>query len=421
VEQANKIIVIGAGAAGLLAAGRAAQLGASVLVIEKMRQPGRKLLLTGKGRCNITNDAPEPEFYKHIFPRPKFLKHAFGEFFKDDIIHLLNSHGTATVVERGSRIFPTSDKSFDVLKALMAWIGKLPVEFLFETTAREILIENGSVSAVKVFSGNKTEIIPCDKIILCTGGKSYPGTGSTGDGYRFAKQLGHKVVEQLPALVGLETSGHLAPALAGLKLKNCNAVVWSNGKKIAEEFGEIYIEEYGLDGPAILTLSRKVIEELRNGSKIEISIDLKPALNEEKLDARLIRDIEAEGKKQVETLMRSWMPMQLIPVFLSELKLDGKKLVNQLTGKERRAIMLLLKNLRFEISGDRGFDEAIITAGGIDTTEIDGKTMESKLVKNLYFAGEVIDLDANTGGYNLQIAFSTGWLAGQASMVKKND
>lgn len=418
MEKTNKIIVIGAGAAGLLAAGRAAQLGAFVQVIEKMRQPGRKLLITGKGRCNITNDAPEPEFYKHIFPRPKFLKHAFGEFFTDDIIHLLNSHGTATVAERGGRIFPASDKSSDVLKALMAWIGKLPVEFMYEATAKEILVENGSVSAVKVFRGNKTEIIPCNKIILCTGGKSYPGTGSTGDGYRMAQKLGHSVVEPRPALVGLETSTRPAPALAALKLKNCNAVIWSNGKKIAEEFGEIYIEEYGLDGPAILTLSRKVVEELRNGSKVQISIDLKPALNEEKLDARLIRDIESEGKKQVETLMRSWMPMQLIPIFLSGLKIDGRKPAHQLTGKERRAIMLLLKNFRFDVSGDRGFEEAIITAGGIDTSEIDGKTMESKLVKNLFFAGEIIDLDANTGGYNLQIAFSTGWLAGESCAGK---
>jgi predicted Rossmann fold flavoprotein len=240
---------------------------------------------------------------------------------------------------------------------------------------------------------------------------SYPGTGSTGDGYAMARDAGHSVSKLRPALVPLTTSGKLAQRLNGLKLKNINAVLWVNRKKVAEEFGEAYIEDFGLDGPVILTLSRIAVDELAKNSRVEVSIDLKPALNEEKLDARLLRNINANGKKHVETLMREWMPLVLIPVFLQILNIDGHKEAHQLNAKERRSIMLLLKDLRFEVNGHKGFDEAIITAGGVDTSEINGKTMESKLVKGLYFAGEVIDLDANTGGFNLQIAFSTAWLA----------
>lgn len=410
------IIVIGAGASGLVAAGHAAELGGRVLVIEKMKQPGRKLLISGKGRCNISNNSDQEEYFKNIFPRGKFLKHAFGSFFNTDIVKLLNDFNTPTIVERGNRIFPVSGKSVDILNTLFKWIERYPVKFLYETKVVGLVTDNNKIKGVKIQGIEKKKTFECNKVILCTGGMSYPATGSTGDGYAMAKTAGHTISKLRPSLVPLTTSGKMASRLKGLKLKNINAVLWVNGKKAAEEFGEAYIEDFGLDGPVILTLSRMAVDELAKNSHVEISIDLKPALNEEKLDARLLRDINANGKKHIDTLMREWMPLILVPAFLQFLNIDGQREAHRLNSKERRSIMLLLKNLRFEINGHRGFDEAIVTAGGIDIGEINGKTMESKLIKNLYFAGEVIDLDANTGGFNLQIAFSTAWLAAESCM-----
>jgi predicted Rossmann fold flavoprotein len=412
----NLIIVIGAGAAGLVAAGHAAELGGNVLVVEKMKYPGRKLLISGKGRCNVSNAGEQDEYFRNIFPRGKFLKHAFGAFFNNEIVKLLNEQGIPTLVERGNRIFPVSGKSLDVLNALLNWIGKYPVKILYETKAIQLVVADNKIKGVKIQFSGKKKVYECNKVILCAGGMSYPATGSTGDGYTFARSLGHSIEKLRPALVPLTTSGKLASRLKGLKLKNINAVLWVNGKKAAEEFGEAYIEDFGLDGPVILTLSRMVVDELAKNNRVEISIDLKPALNEEKLDARMIRDIESNPKKHVDTLMREWMPIVMVPVFLHILNINGQKEAHLLNSKERRSIMLFLKNLKFEINGHQGFEEAIITAGGIITEEINGRTMESKLIKNLYFAGEVIDLDANTGGYNLQIAFSTAWLAAESCM-----
>jgi predicted Rossmann fold flavoprotein len=412
------VIVIGAGAAGILAAGRAAQLGAKVLLLEKMRQPGRKLLITGKGRCNITHDAPLSEYWKNIFPNGRFLKPAFHAFFKDDILQILHDRGVETTTERGSRVFPVSNDAKEVLTALLDWMGTKNIERVFNARVNELIIEGEKVKGVRAMTDSGNREFYAQSVIIATGGKSYPATGSTGDGYELAKQAGHTITQPQPALVPLVTREDYASKLQGLGLKNINAVVWVNGKKSREEFGELMFAHYGLTGPVILTLSRYVVEELSAGKKVEISIDLKPALDEKKLDARLLRDLDAHGKKQVENIFKLWLPSSLIPVFLEILELDGKKLCNQLGGKERKRILLLMKDFRFTITGHPGFKEAIITAGGVPTTEIQSKTMESKLVKNLFFAGEVIDLDANTGGFNLQIAWSTGWLAGQESTPK---
>jgi len=412
------VIIVGAGVAGLIAAGRAAELGAKVLVIEKMRQAGRKLLITGKGRCNITNMAPISEFIKHIHPNGKFLRSAFSQFFSNDIIQLLNDNGVETVVERGDRVFPVSNQALDVLNAFMQKAKNNRVKFIYETKVEKLLIENQQIKGVEVSRENNFENIYSESVIICTGGKSYPATGSDGDGYKLAKLVGHNIEAPRPSLVPLVTDGETAQKLQGLALKNVTAIVWVNGKKMKEDFGEMLFTHFGLSGPIILTLSRLVVDELQKNNKVEISIDLKPALDEQKLDARLIRDLNENGKKQIENIFKLWLPSKLIPVFLEELKLAPDKECHQISAKERRKILLLMKEFRFKVVGNRSFKEAIITAGGIKTDEIDSKTMQSKIIKNLFFAGEVIDLDAETGGYNLQIAYSTAWVAGQSCFKK---
>jgi predicted Rossmann fold flavoprotein len=410
------VVVVGAGAAGLIAAGRAAELGGKVLLLEKMERAGRKLLITGKGRCNITNDAPQSDFYDHIYPNARFLKHAFSTFFSKDIIGLLNKYGTETVVERGGRVFPVSNSSADVVKALMKWVLENHVEIRYGQHADRLITINGEIKGVLVNGNGKPVNIPCRNLILCTGGSSYPATGSTGDGYRMAKKAGHTIETPRPALVPIETEGDMAQRLMGLSLKNVKAIVWVSGKKLKEEFGEMLFTHFGLTGPIILSLSRFIVDEMIKGHKVEVSVDLKPALDEVKLDNRLLRDLDENGKRKIDNLFRLWLPASLIPVFLKELNINGQKEGHQLEAKERKKILLMMKDLRFRVTGYRPFKEAIITAGGVITEEINSKTMESKLVKNLYFAGEVIDLDADTGGFNLQIAFSTAWLAAQSCM-----
>jgi hypothetical protein len=420
LQKKYDVIVVGAGPAGIIAAGKAAESGAKVLIVEKMRQAGRKLLITGKGRCNITNNATVSEYFKNIFPQGRFLKHAFDRFFNSDIVQLLNEQGVETVVERGERVFPASDSSADVLSGILKWMNRNKVEIVYETRVTQILIEDNKVTGIMVQKFNQDSNISAKNVIICTGGRSYPATGSTGDGYTLAKNLGHTIEEARPSLVPLVTKGTLAADLQGLSLKNVNAMVWVNGKKHKEAFGEMLFAHFGLTGPIILTLSRFVVDEIRKKNKVEISIDLKPALDEQKLDARLVRDLNENGKKQIENVFKLWLPSKLIPVFLQILGIDGNKLCHQMNAKERRSTMLLMKNFRFEVIDFRGFKEAIITAGGISLQEIDSKTMESKLVRNLFFAGEVIDLDANTGGFNLQIAWSTAWLAGESAARKEH-
>lgn len=404
------VIVIGAGPAGLLAAGRAAELGSKVLVLEKMRHEGRKLLITGKGRCNITNNAPIGEFITHVFPNGRFLKSAFSQFFSKDIIDILYKYGVESTLERGGRYFPASNKSADVLKALLKWTKDRNVEIRCGHKVDEILVNEGNVTGVK----SDGKVFTSSQVILATGGKSYAATGSNGEGYELAKKLGHTIEKAIPALVPLETAGNLAQSLQGLNLRNVKAVVWVEGKKMGEAFGEMIFTHFGLSGPIILTLSRIVVKALQNKQKVEISIDLKPALDEQKLDARLIRDLNEHGKKQIGNIFKFWLPSTMVPVFINELKIDAEKECHQVSSLERKQIRNLLKNLRFTITNHRSFKEAIITAGGIPCNEISPKTMASKIVSGLYFAGEIIDVDAETGGYNLQIAYSTGWLAGNS-------
>lgn len=405
------VIVVGAGPAGLIAAGSASNAGSRVLVLEKMRQEGRKLLITGKGRCNITNDASVGEFIKHVYPNGRFLRTAFGHFFSGEILELLHKYGVETNCERGGRYFPSSNKSSDVLAALLRWVHELNVEIRCGQRVEKLIEKDNRLIGIQA---NGQEF-SAGKVILATGGKSYPATGSNGDGYELARTMGHTITPLRPALVPLETEGDLAQQLQGLTLKNVRATVWVNGKKSGEDFGEMIFTHFGLSGPIILTLSRMVVDALHQKSKVEVSIDLKPALDEQKLDTRLIRDLDEFGKKNVSNLFKNWLPSSMIPVFMNQVGIPPEKEGHQVSSKERRKIRNLMKDFRFEIKGHRSFKEAIITAGGVPTAEVSPKTMESRLVSGLYFAGEMIDVDAKTGGYNLQIAYSTGWLAGKSA------
>jgi predicted Rossmann fold flavoprotein len=409
------VIIIGAGPAGLIAAGRAAELGNKVLLLEKMKQAGKKLLITGKGRCNITNNAPISEFIKVIYPNGRFLKNAFSNFYSKDIIQLLERYNVKINLERGGRYFPASNKASDILEALLKWVTELNVEIQYNSKVDKLISENNIIKGVVISGSN----ILSNSVILATGGKSYPATGSTGDGYLLAKEVGHTITDIRPALVPLETNGELAQELQGLNLKNTSASVWVNNKKINEDFGEMIFTHFGLSGPIILTLSRTVVDELSKNNKVNIIIDLKPALDEQKLDRRLLRDINEHGKKKIVNVFSYWLPSKMILPFLRHLNIDADKECHQISSKERKKIRYLLKNLSFSIKNSRTFNEAIITAGGIPTNEIYSKTMESKIIKGLYFAGEIIDVDAKTGGYNLQIAYSTGWLAGNSCTTNK--
>jgi predicted Rossmann fold flavoprotein len=417
-----EVVIIGAGAAGLLAAYSAAESGAKVLLLEKMSREGRKMLISGKGRCNITNSDYPSEFYKKIFPKPKFLKHAFSAFFSNDMIKLLKDNGLETKEERGGRIFPVSDKAADVVDTLLKILRKKNVEIRTNVKVEELLISENKVTGVSAKTENNSFIISAENVILCTGGKSYPATGSTGDGYRLAEKSGHQITTLRPALVPLNTEGNTAEKLQGLSLKNTNVSVWINQKKVKSEFGEMLFAHYGLTGPVILTLSKTAVDALIDNKSVDISIDLKPALDEQKLDSRLQRELNENGKKQVRSVLKNLLPSKLVPVIAELSGIDENKECNKISGEERKKLRILLKDFRFKVTGHRSFKEAVITAGGVDTNDIDGKTMMSKRIKNLYFAGEIIDTDAETGGYNFQIAFSTGWLAGKSATEnsKKN-
>jgi len=404
------VVIIGGGPAGLMAGIFAARGGARAVVLEKMREPLRKLRITGKGRCNLTNTADLRAFLSEVGPRPGFLKPAFHRFFNDDTVAFFREIGVKTVVERGGRVFPESDSAVHVAERLLAQAEACGVEIRCGSRTRRILAEGGRITGVELSRG---EVVPGKVFILAAGGASYPATGSSGDGYALARALGHRVTPVLPALVPVETEGETAGRLQGLSLVNVRVNVWIEGRKAGEEFGEMLFTHFGLSGPVILTLSRRFNGEIQAGRDVVFSIDLKPALDDRKLDLRLRRDLDENGRMKLANLSRQWLPAKLIPEFLRLLELDGDTWANQVGAEQRRKLRLLMKDFRFRVTGLRPFSEAIITSGGIDLEEVQARTLGSRLYPNLFFAGEVLDLDANTGGYNLQIAFSTGVLAGE--------
>lgn len=410
-----KVVIIGGGPAGMLSAIKSAQEGNDVTILEKMNTCGRKLLITGKGRCNITNAIDIDEFIKNIPGNGKFLYSAFQNFNNQDIIKMLEKEGVHTKVERGNRIFPTSDKSMDVLNALLRTLKKLNVKIKTNTKVKEILVQENTVCGVITENNEKIE---AQKVILATGGKSYPATGSTGDGYEMAKELGHTITEIKGSLVPLKMyEVDICKELQGLSLKNVKIHIKTENKKIYEGFGEMLFTHFGVSGPIILSASAvmlryKNINKLLSEQKVKLQIDFKPALTNEKLDARIQRDFEKMKNKQFKNSLNELLPQKLIPVIIEKSGIDSDKHVNEITRTERLNLVVLLKNFELIIKDFKEIEEAIVTAGGISIKEINPKTMESKLINGLYFAGEIIDVDAYTGGFNLQIAYSTGYTAG---------
>ncbi len=417
MKRSPAIIVIGGGPAGLMAAGRAAERGVAVTLIEKMERPGKKLGITGKGRCNITNNRPLDEFLRHFGTGGRFLKPSFYEFFVPDLLAFLASLGVETVTERGSRVFPADNQAVEVVKALAHWTRKTGAAIKTRTRALELLRDGNVITGVRVES-NRTgqeKIFRADAVILATGGASYPLTGSTGDGYRLAVSAGHAIVPVRPALVPLETKVDRVKGLQDLTLKNVAVSLRIHGRKPIREFGEMAFTSFGVSGPVILTLSGRAVDALDDGLDVELSIDLKPALDDKKLDARLLRDLRNNPKMETRDLLRGLLPPPLIPLCLDMTGVPDDRTGNQVTAGDRRALRLWLKDFRLPVTGHRPIEEAIITAGGVSLREVNPKTMESRLVKGLFFSGEVLDINADTGGYNLQAAFSTGHLAGVAA------
>lgn len=412
----RKVIVVGGGAAGLMAAGQAAAAGAETLLLEKMARPGRKICITGKGRCNITNTAGTTEFIGHFGKTGSFLRQAFARFFNRELMAFLENLGLEMVKERGGRVFPASGKAPDVLKVLLQWVQQVGVVLKPGAPVDGLIVVGERVAGV-VTGGRE---ILGDAVILATGGASYPATGSTGDGYRMATAAGHRIMPIRPALVPLVTAGNIAGRMAELNLLNIKVRMLVNGKKQREAFGELVFSKFGLTGPVILTLSGYAVDAIENGDKVVLAIDLKPALDDAKLEARLLRDFASRGKEDFASLLRGLLPREMIPVCLELTGIPAERKGHSVSSKERRRLRTWLKDFRLEVTGYRPLTEAIVTAGGIDTKEVDPRTMESRLIKDLFLAGEVLDIQGDTGGYNLQAAFSTGWLAGRSAAKTDN-
>ena len=405
-------MIVGGGAAGLLAAGFAAKRGLKVTVLEKNDRPGRKLMITGKGRCNVTNACTlMNELMDNIPGNSRFLYAAFSRFMPYDTMELLENEGVSLKIERGNRVFPESDKAVTVVDALVDWAKKSGARFCTGVTVSELCMEDGRVTGVKDSKGN---FYSAAAVVLATGGRSYPQTGSTGDGYAFAKSAGHSIIEPRPSLVPLETDRKEWRKAQGLSLKNIAITITDREtyKEAYSDFGELLFTHFGVSGPVILSASAH-LRDITPG-KYELSIDLKPALSEQKLDARLVREFTEAPNKCIANLLPALLPHSLIPVVLTLAGIDPAAKVNRITRETRQDLVYLLKHLTANVTGTRPIEEAIVTAGGVNTKEINPKTMESKLCKGLYFAGELIDVDAYTGGFNLQIAFSTGAAAGRS-------
>ncbi len=407
-QEEFDVAVIGAGSAGLMAAGRAAELGAKVAIIDKNKNLGRKLLITGKGRCNITQaEFNDKEFIKELGKKGQWFFSALAAFGPEEVINFFESRGLKIKVERGGRVFPMSDRAQDVLDVLLKYLREKKVKIFSGEAVLGFNLRDKKIVSLKLGNWN----ISAKSFILCTGGKAYPVTGSTGDGYNWAGALGHKIVKPVPALVPIETKEVWPKNLQGLSLKNVQISLWQNNKKQNWRFGEMLFTHFGLSGPIVLDISKKIGELLSMG-EVVIEIDLKPALDIAQLDKRLQRDFSANGNKDFKNYLPDLVPQKMIETVIKFSGLDAHKKLNAISREERKKIAVTLKSLRTRARGLMGFDQAIVTSGGVDLNEIDSRTMKSKVIDNLFFAGEIIDLDGPTGGYNLQICWSTGYVAG---------
>lgn len=402
----NKLIVIGGGAAGMIAAGIAGQKGYDVELFEKNDKLGKKIFISGKGRCNFTNASDIETIIENIVSNPYFLYSALYSFTNDDLREFFNKLGVPSKVERGNRVFPQSNKSNDIIKALYKFLNNNHVNVHFNQNVDKILVKDKKIYGIQLESGKQ---YMSDIVILATGGLSYPKTGSTGHGLKMAKELGHNIISPLPSLVPIVIKEDWIKSLQGLSLRNVEMTLWEKNKRIKQEFGEMVFTHYGVSGPIVLSLSSYMKPPY---DKYSLNLNLKPALSEEQLDMRLQRDFEKYSRKQFKNTLQDLLPKKMIPIIISLSNIDENKFVHQITKDERRKLAYLLQNLKLSVATLRPISTAIVMSGGIDTREINPSSMESKIIENLYFAGEVIDVDGLTGGFNLQIAFSTGYLAG---------
>lgn len=401
-----KVGVIGGGPAGIIAAGFAGLRNKDVTLIERNDKLGKKLFITGKGRCNVTNSSPIEDFFEKVMTNSTFLYSSFYSFSNYDIMSLLERYGVKLKVERGNRVFPASDKSSDVIKALNRFLYDNNVKVMLNTRINDVSYVDGKFTLSSEDGNNMI----FDKLIIATGGKSYPSTGSTGDGYKFAKKLGHTITPLKPSLVPIEIEEEWIKSLQGLSLKNVTLSGWVDRKKIDERFGEMIFTHYGISGPIVLSMSNVINKYI--GNEISFRLDLKPALTFEKLDSRILRDFEINKNKQIHNGLEKLLPKKLIPLIINLSGIEETKPIHQIRKEERKKLVEIIKALPLTFKRFRPLEEAIVTSGGVSTNEINPSTMESKIVPGLHFCGEIIDVDALTGGYNLQIAYSTGYLAG---------
>ena len=396
-----------------MAALSAAQRGRQVIMLEKMSQPGLKLRITGKGRCNLTNTSSLKDFLSHVGSDARFMRNSFSQFFNTHLMQFFEDHGVPLVVERGERVYPKSGKSLDIFLALITALEKMPnVDIRRNCRVDSLIIEDGSACGVRCADGT---VLRASSIVLATGGMSYPLTGSTGDGYRLAQLAGHSLSPRYPALVQLLCGLKIPNELVDFSLKNVRlSLARPDGKKICDNFGEMTFTPNGISGPIVLSASRQATAPLHNGEPVIAHIDFKPAVEESTLDKRLINDLNSSGNRLFHDALRLWLPAELIPLALQNLHIEYYKRLNQINSAERHKLLKFLKDFSFELTGTGGFEEAIVTQGGVCLKEVNPKTMESRIVSGLYITGEVLDLDADTGGYNLQIAFTTGYAAGNS-------
>lgn len=408
----NRIVVIGGGPAGMMAAIRASQLGQDVILIEKNPSLGRKLLLSGKGRCNLTNACDLDSFLKRFPKNGQFLRDAFKKFFNRELMDFFEKRGLMLKVERQMRVFPVGDLSSSILSVLKKELHDNKVKIIYKKETIDVRIEERVIKGALLKDG---DFLSCDKLILATGGLSYGFTGSTGEGLEIAKRSGHRIVRTRPGLVPLETKESHPKKLEGLTLKNIRLKISDGKKHIFSEIGELLFTGFGISGPLILSMSGEITDWLDSDRKVYIEIDLKPALSEKKLDERLLREFSANPRKAIKNALKELLPQRMIDIFIRLAKIKEDKNVSQLTYRERQSLVMLFKAMRLEIKSTRPIEEAMVTQGGVSLKDINPRTMESCIIKGLYFAGEMIDVDADTGGFNLQAAFSTGYLAGESA------
>lgn len=406
----SRVLVVGGGAAGMLAAIVAARNGHKVILLEKNEKLGKKLFITGKGRCNLTNACDKDTFFDQIVTNPKFLYKAYASFSNYDAMAFFEQLGLGLKTERGNRVFPESDKSSDVITVLKRELERQSVEIRYKSEVTEILVKDKEFYGLRI-KNSKDELLG-DSVIITTGGLSYPLTGSTGDGFKFARSMGHTTTKMYPSLVPVHVKENYVKELMGLSLKNVRVVITSGTKTVYSDFGELLFTHFGVSGPVILSASSYIIPYLEKEEPLSLSIDLKPALSEEQLDARILRDFEEFKNKQFKNSLEHLLPNKLIDVIIRLSCIDSEKKVNSITKEERQRLVELLKNMSFQITKLSDYSQAVITKGGINVKEVNPSTMESKIIRHVYYAGEILDLDALTGGFNLQIAWSTAYLAG---------